>query len=63
MTDYKKYAHKRDRFQSIINDLDKNTFINRDDLDRDTAILYRDDLTLCQLYYVIVNAVLSYGPE
>jgi len=62
MTDQKEYTHKRARFQSIINDLGRNTSINRDNLDRNTAI-YRDDLTLCQMYYVIVNAVLSYGPE
>ncbi|VVC32460.1 Diaphanous autoregulatory (DAD) domain,Formin, GTPase-binding domain,Armadillo-like helical,Formin, FH3 [Cinara cedri] len=50
MTDYKEFAHERARFQGIINDLDRNTGI------------YRDDLTVKTAIMSFVNAVLSYGP-
>lgn len=50
MTDYKEFAHERARFQGIINDLDRNTGV------------YRDDLTVKTAIMSFVNAVLSYGP-
>ncbi|XP_025193798.1 disheveled-associated activator of morphogenesis 1 isoform X2 [Melanaphis sacchari] len=50
MTDYREFAHERARFQGIINDLDRNTGV------------YRDDLTVKTAIMSFVNAVLSYGP-
>lgn len=50
MTDYKEFAFERARFQGIVNDLDRNTGI------------YRDDLTVKTAIMSFVNAVLSYGP-
>ncbi|XP_050057795.1 disheveled-associated activator of morphogenesis 1-like isoform X3 [Aphis gossypii] len=50
MTDYKEFAHERARFQGIINDLDRNTGV------------YRDDLTVKTAIMAFINAVLSYGP-
>lgn len=50
MTDYKEFAYERARFQGIINDLDRNTG------------LYRDDLTVKTAIMSFINAVLSYGP-
>lgn len=51
MSHYKEFAHERFRFQSIINDLDRNTGV------------YTDDLIVKTVIMSFVNAVLSYGPD
>lgn len=50
MLHFQQYHSERTRFQSIINDLDKNFGIYRDNLSLKTAIMS------------FINAVLNYGP-
>ncbi|XP_018324678.1 disheveled-associated activator of morphogenesis 1 isoform X2 [Agrilus planipennis] len=49
MLHYQKYAYERTRFQGIINDLDRDTGIYRDEVNLKTAIMS------------FINAVLNYG--